>query len=206
MPQSIQTVGELYQQEDDRWRRMKKKEEEKEEKCDDRTIYFVVWHSRFWKKLNIVNIIRRLKKRFNLTYLCFSMAYRRYTNLCERFCGDLISKLNADNKSLDFMDHPCNYNKTSCVNGECAYKGKCRSTCIIYKAQCKICNEAYVGCTQDTFKSQMTHHFTDVTRLTSTLNQSYLPTTADKVTPLPNTLLNTFPKTQLHSNYGKTLI
>eukprot|EP00957_Ditylum_brightwellii_P107322 8189070-Ditylum_brightwellii.AAC.1 len=51
------------------------------------------------------------------------MAYRRYTNLCERFRGDLISKLNADVESLDFMDRPCNYNKTSCVNGECAYKG-----------------------------------------------------------------------------------
>ena len=96
------------------------------------------------------------------------MAYRHYTNLHERFQGDLISKLNADIESLDFMDHPCNCNKTSCVNGEYAYRGKCRSTCIIYKAQCKICNEAYVGCTQDTFKKRMTHHFSDVTRLTST--------------------------------------
>eukprot|EP00957_Ditylum_brightwellii_P134314 10239927-Ditylum_brightwellii.AAC.1 len=102
---------------------MKKKEEEKEEKHNDRTIYLVVGHSRFWKKFNIVNIIRRLKKRFNLTYLCFSMAYRRYTNLHERFRGDLISELNADIESLDFMDRPCNCNKTSCVNGECTYKG-----------------------------------------------------------------------------------
>eukprot|EP00957_Ditylum_brightwellii_P046583 3534180-Ditylum_brightwellii.AAC.1 len=101
---------------------MKKKEEEKEGKHDDRTIYFVVGHSCFWKKFNIVNIIRRLKKRFNLTYLRFSMAYHRYTNLHERFCGDLISKLNADVESLDFMDRPCNCNKTSHVNGECAYK------------------------------------------------------------------------------------
>eukprot|EP00957_Ditylum_brightwellii_P200193 15260717-Ditylum_brightwellii.AAC.1 len=48
---SIPTVGELYQQEDGRWQRMKKKEEEKEEKRDDRTIYFIVGHSRFWKKI-----------------------------------------------------------------------------------------------------------------------------------------------------------
>eukprot|EP00957_Ditylum_brightwellii_P101081 7704079-Ditylum_brightwellii.AAC.1 len=110
---TIPTVGKLYQQEDDRQQRMKKKEKEKEEKRDDRTIYFVVGHSRFWKKLNIVNIIRHLKKRFNLTYLHFSMAYRHYTNLWERFRGDLISKLNADIKSLDFMDRPCNCNRTS---------------------------------------------------------------------------------------------
>eukprot|EP00957_Ditylum_brightwellii_P180276 13733003-Ditylum_brightwellii.AAC.1 len=48
--------------------------------------------------------------------------------MCNRYVtrdlyhGDLISKLNADVKSLDFMDCPCNYNKTSRVNGECAYK------------------------------------------------------------------------------------
>eukprot|EP00957_Ditylum_brightwellii_P081089 6167300-Ditylum_brightwellii.AAC.1 len=122
MPWKIPTVGELYQQEDDRWQRSKKKEEEKAEKRDDRTIYFVMGHSRFWKKFNIVKIIQHLKKRFNLTYLRFSMAYRRFTNLHERFHGDLVSKLNADVKSLDFMDCPCNCNKTSCVNGGCTYK------------------------------------------------------------------------------------
>eukprot|EP00957_Ditylum_brightwellii_P195034 14860370-Ditylum_brightwellii.AAC.1 len=53
LPWTIPTVGELYQQEDDRRRRMKKKEEEKQEKRNDRTIYFVVGHSHFWKKFNI---------------------------------------------------------------------------------------------------------------------------------------------------------
>eukprot|EP00957_Ditylum_brightwellii_P050022 3792001-Ditylum_brightwellii.AAC.1 len=56
MPRSIPTVGELYQQEDDRRWRMKKKEEEKEEKQDDRTIYFAVGYSCFWKKFNIYGI------------------------------------------------------------------------------------------------------------------------------------------------------
>eukprot|EP00957_Ditylum_brightwellii_P034512 2617028-Ditylum_brightwellii.AAC.1 len=53
IPRTIPTVGELYQQEDDRQQRMKKEEEEKEEKRNDRTINFVVGHSRFWKKFNI---------------------------------------------------------------------------------------------------------------------------------------------------------
>ena len=54
--------NELYQQEDDRQQRLKKKKEEKEKKQDDRTIYFVVGHSRFWRKFNIVNFIQCLKK------------------------------------------------------------------------------------------------------------------------------------------------
>eukprot|EP00957_Ditylum_brightwellii_P128901 9832715-Ditylum_brightwellii.AAC.1 len=62
------------------------------------------------------------------------MAYCCYTNLRERFRGDLISKVIADVKSLDFMDCPCNCNKATRVNGECTYK-------------------VYVDCTQDTFKS-----------------------------------------------------
>eukprot|EP00957_Ditylum_brightwellii_P018535 1393355-Ditylum_brightwellii.AAC.1 len=51
------------------------------------------------------------------------MAYRCYTNLSERFHGDLISKINADVESLEFTDCPCNCNKKSRVSGEYAYKG-----------------------------------------------------------------------------------
>ena len=53
------------------------------------------------------------------------------------------------------------------VNGACAYKGECRKAYIIDKAECKICNKAYVGCMQDTFKARMTQQFSDVVRLTS---------------------------------------
>eukprot|EP00957_Ditylum_brightwellii_P194723 14832775-Ditylum_brightwellii.AAC.1 len=70
------------------------------------------------------------------------MAYQRFTNLCERFHGDLLSKVNVDVESLDFMDQPCNCNCASQANGECAYK--------------------------DTFKARMTQHYSDVVRLTAT--------------------------------------
>eukprot|EP00957_Ditylum_brightwellii_P165282 12584214-Ditylum_brightwellii.AAC.1 len=63
------------------------------------------------------------------------MAFRRCTNICERFRGNLIAKDNADIESLDFMDRPCNCNYASHVNGTCAYKGKCRKAYIIYKAE-----------------------------------------------------------------------
>eukprot|EP00957_Ditylum_brightwellii_P210954 15365600-Ditylum_brightwellii.AAC.1 len=53
---------------------------------------------------------------FNLTYLCFSMAYRRFTNLQEKFRGDLVAKVNEDVESLDCMDRPCNCSKHCFVN------------------------------------------------------------------------------------------
>eukprot|EP00957_Ditylum_brightwellii_P201297 15325006-Ditylum_brightwellii.AAC.1 len=59
VPKSIPTKCDLYQQEDDRRRRQKKKEEEAEKWQDGRTCYFVIGHSRFWKRFNIVNIIQR---------------------------------------------------------------------------------------------------------------------------------------------------
>eukprot|EP00957_Ditylum_brightwellii_P164320 12509578-Ditylum_brightwellii.AAC.1 len=54
LPEHIPTVQGLYQQEDDRRRRQKKKEEEEQECRDNCTIYFVVGHSRFWQKFNLV--------------------------------------------------------------------------------------------------------------------------------------------------------
>jgi hypothetical protein len=84
LPKNVPTLQELHQQEDDRQRRAKKKEEETENKQDGRTCYFVIGHSRFWRKFNIVKIIQRLKYRFKLNFLRFSMAFRRFTNLREK--------------------------------------------------------------------------------------------------------------------------
>eukprot|EP00957_Ditylum_brightwellii_P207035 15351175-Ditylum_brightwellii.AAC.1 len=66
------------------------------------------------------------------------MAYQRFTNLRERFRGDLLLKIKADMESLNFMDQPCNCNRASQVNRQCAYQAR------------------------------MTEHFADVVRLTST--------------------------------------
>eukprot|EP00957_Ditylum_brightwellii_P064223 4873827-Ditylum_brightwellii.AAC.1 len=90
------------------------------------------------------------------------MAYRRFTNLYKQLWGDLLLKINADVESLNFMDRPCNCDRMSKVNRQCAYQGKCHKMCIIYKAQCKICMEAYIGCTQHMFKARMMEHFPDI--------------------------------------------
>eukprot|EP00957_Ditylum_brightwellii_P045930 3484271-Ditylum_brightwellii.AAC.1 len=70
----------------------KKKEEEKNRRQDKGTIYFVIGHTHFWAKFHRARIIQRLATKFKLTYLQFSMAYRRFTNLREKICGDLVAK------------------------------------------------------------------------------------------------------------------
>eukprot|EP00957_Ditylum_brightwellii_P206697 15349526-Ditylum_brightwellii.AAC.1 len=77
-------------------------------------------------------------------------------------------------ESLNFMDQLCSCNQMSKVNGQYAYQGKCHKTCIIYEAQCKICTEAYIGCTQNKFKARMMEYFADITRLTSTMKSALL--------------------------------
>eukprot|EP00957_Ditylum_brightwellii_P124156 9464292-Ditylum_brightwellii.AAC.1 len=140
----------------------KLKEAEKEKKKDEQRVYFVIGHTRFWAKLHIARLIKGLAKKFKLTYLHFSMAYRRFTNLQENFLGDLVAKVNDDVELLDFMDHPCNCDRHCFVNGACAYKGNRRKKCIVYKARCKICNKSYVGGTHEHLKAQMMQHFNDV--------------------------------------------
>ena len=66
------------------------------------------------------------------------MTFRRFTNLREKFRGNLIAKINTDVESLDIMDRLCNCNRTSRINRKCAYKGKCIKACIIYKTECKF--------------------------------------------------------------------
>eukprot|EP00957_Ditylum_brightwellii_P042282 3202235-Ditylum_brightwellii.AAC.1 len=58
LPKNIPTPKDLYQQEDDRRRQQKKKEEEADKQQDGRTCYFVIGNSRFWRKINVVNIIQ----------------------------------------------------------------------------------------------------------------------------------------------------
>eukprot|EP00957_Ditylum_brightwellii_P029553 2232993-Ditylum_brightwellii.AAC.1 len=85
-------------------------------------LFCVLAHDQCMRRCNITNIIQWLKWRFKLTFLQYSMAYRYYTNLHEKFRGYLVSKVNADVKSLDFKNCPCNYSRLGRVNGHCMYK------------------------------------------------------------------------------------
>eukprot|EP00957_Ditylum_brightwellii_P170249 12960335-Ditylum_brightwellii.AAC.1 len=85
---------------------------------------------------------------------------RRFPNLHEKFSGEISGKITADLESLDFKFRPCNCNAHAKINGECAFGGKCRAKCIVYKATCKVCREIYIGVTQSDYKQCMTGHTT----------------------------------------------
>jgi hypothetical protein len=87
--------------------------------------------------------------------------------------------------SCDFMDQPCNSNCPLKIDGKCAYNGECRKMCVIYKATCKICNQSYIGQTQQKLKDHMGQHLNGVKKLvtkgtTWTLLQATLHITARK--------------------------
>jgi hypothetical protein len=67
--------------------------------------------------------------------------------------------------SWDFMDQPCNCNRTSKIDGKCAYNGEWRKMCVVYKATCRVCNESYIEQTQQKLKDRMGQHLDDVKKL-----------------------------------------
>eukprot|EP00957_Ditylum_brightwellii_P204650 15340283-Ditylum_brightwellii.AAC.1 len=90
----------------------------------------------------------------------------------------------ADLESLDFKFCPCNCNICTKINGKCAFGGKCRAKCIVYKVTCKVCREIYVGVMQSDFKQRITGH--------STLLKNYLDEKPDtKVSELTKHLART---------------
>ena len=93
------------------------------------------------------------------------MSYHKFPNLREIFQSDLTKKIMDGVESLDFKDRECNCSTLSKVNGECAYNGNCRKSIIVYKATCKLCDMAYIGNTQQTYKKRMQGHFQDVKKL-----------------------------------------
>jgi hypothetical protein len=69
--------------------------------------------------------------------------------------------------SWDFIDQPSATatSRASKINGKCAYNGECRKMCVVYKATCRICNEPYIGQTQQKLKDRMGQHLNDVKKL-----------------------------------------
>ena len=60
------------------------------------------------------------------------------------------------------MERECNCSLPCKVNTKCAYKGKCRSKCIIYELKCSKCDAIYIGNTQQTLKKIMDGYFFDL--------------------------------------------
>ena len=93
------------------------------------------------------------------------MSYHKFSNIGEIFQGDLNSKLMNNITSKDFMDLDCNCRRSSTVNGNCIYGGKCRKSIVIYKATCTECGCFYIGNTQQKLKERMNAHFNETKQL-----------------------------------------
>ena len=148
---------------------MKKKAKEKKRKRDT---FFCIGVSKCSQHTHkhppFHAIIKKLRDNYNLKWLRVSMSYHRFPNLGQAFQGDLCSKLIKNVNSLDFGDMPCNCNRTSRINGECVYKGDCRKSLVVYKAECNDCKMCYLGNTQQKIKIRINQHLGEVCKLVNT--------------------------------------
>ena len=94
-----------------------------------------------------------------------SMAYHKFSNLREMFQGDLNTKVMRGIKSLDYEDLDCSCKEL--LDEACDKQSEisdCRTGCIVYEAECKICNMVYIGNSQNKNKKRQNQHFGDVKR------------------------------------------
>ena len=151
---------------------MRKEKEQDVSVKKNRNVYFCVAYSRYFSTA-IHRVIDRLKKSFNLTWLRVQISYHRLKKLAELLNGDLAAKIGRGIFPKDLMDRECNCSLSSKVNGKCVYKDKCRSRCIIYEVKLCMCDDVYIGNTQQTFKKRMDGHFSDLQRLLKNGQKSY---------------------------------
>ena len=63
------------------------------------------------------------------------MSYHRFNNLANLLNGDIAAKIGRGILYKYLMDRESKCSFTSKVNGECVYKGKCRTKCLIYEVK-----------------------------------------------------------------------
>ncbi len=129
---------------------------------DTRTVQFCLGMSKWW--INPVHaILKELWNKHGLTWLQMMISYHKFSNLCKIFQGDLNQKL-MDGIISHYQ--PCNCNRASKIDGKCAYNGECRKIwCVVYKATCRICDESYIGQTQQKLKDWVGQHLNNVKKL-----------------------------------------
>ena len=119
-PTDFPTFNELWREDEER---KKDPIKSKRSKRDQRLVFFVIGHSHFTSRAKIPLLIKRLRKRCKVKWLRVSMAYKRFLNICEKFSGDLSTKINNDVISLDFVSRPCNCTRATKVNRKCIFNG-----------------------------------------------------------------------------------
>ena len=125
----------------------------------------MIGQSRVWDEPMSV-LIRRLIKKYNLTWLRHETVHHRFQNLTETFQGDLAGKLMKGIVDQEGEPLPCNCNaQTKSEDGKCIYNGLCRVQMTIYDLKCKITGKSYIGKTQRHLKTRTSKHFADVFKL-----------------------------------------
>ena len=111
---------------------IKNARDEKKRRQNSRQTYFCIGVYDVWKRKNAIHLtMNKLRKKYNLKWLRFSMSYHKFSNLREMFQGDLNSKLLKGIGSRDCNDLACNCNSASKINGKCIYNNKCRSSILV---------------------------------------------------------------------------
>ena len=132
------------------WREQEKNDQkrlfkiQKKSNFDKRAVKFVVSYTKYWGDYFRL-LIRDLRKEFGLSWLRIQFCYKRFTNLREKFQGDLTVKIQRGLNNADYADNGCNcYSNVKDENGMCAYKGKCNMSVIVYQVTCRNTGKIFI--------------------------------------------------------------
>ena len=107
--------------------------------------------------------LKRLRNKYNLTWLKISISYSRYTNLAKKFNSDLTNKVIKNIVDYNKMDRPCNCDKRYLKKDQtCLFEGFCQRSTVVYKLKCQTTGKCYIGKTQRYFKERTAEHVCDV--------------------------------------------
>eukprot|EP00956_Cyclotella_meneghiniana_P019391 scaffold33193_cov70-Cyclotella_meneghiniana.AAC.8 len=100
--------------------------------------------------------IKQLHDKYGLSWLRISMSYHKISNPGKKLHNDLSSKVMKGIIDKEEQDLPCNC-PTKCkkADGTCLHNDQCRQSMVVYELECKLCNQCYIGKTQNHFKREL---------------------------------------------------
>ena len=77
---------------------------------------------------------------------------------------------------MDEGDRPCNcYTTNKLADGRCFCDNNCRKSMVVYNLQCNLCDQSYVGKTQNHFKKRTGQHIRDVWKVIESGRKNFGP-------------------------------
>jgi len=162
-PRKFPTLGKVLDDIEVEANKDKKAEADEKKKDRARQTFFCVGYSPNWST-PIPMILKELRNKHGLKWIRNSMSYHKFSNVRETFQGDAVAKMMKGITSRDFQDLPCNCQERSRMEGACE-SNSCMKCCVVYSATCNVCDDEYIGCTQNKMKLRMGQHFGEVRKL-----------------------------------------